>query len=81
MFTCAHPVMSLHDFDSAQEEGIIVKNLTSPWRLGTRGKEWIKIKPDYIENVSFSGWQTHSSDFCSTWVRQVSCAGKAILLS
>lgn len=32
----------------------MVKSLTAPWQVGGRSKSWIKIKPDYVENVSLA---------------------------
>jgi len=30
------------------EEGLVLKNLGSPWALGDRSSSWIKLKPDYL---------------------------------
>ena len=35
------------------EEGIVVKLLDSPWLPGERGKNWVKMKPDYLETADY----------------------------
>lgn len=31
-----------------QEEGLVIKDLTSKWVPGERGNKWVKLKPDYL---------------------------------
>ena len=33
---------------SLQEEGIVVKDLDSPWKTNDRSNSWLKLKPDYV---------------------------------
>lgn len=33
------------------EEGIICKSLDSIWKSDDRSDSWVKIKPDYLENI------------------------------
>jgi DNA ligase-4 len=34
-----------------QEEGVVVKALNSSWVINDRSGAWLKVKPDYLENV------------------------------
>jgi DNA ligase-4 len=34
-----------------QEEGVVVKALDSPWVVADCSGSWLKVKPDYLENL------------------------------
>ena len=62
-------------FESAkamQLEGIVGKKLGSPYRLGKRAKDWVKIKTTYDADVVIGGWSRgegrRSSSFGSLMV-------------
>jgi hypothetical protein len=45
-----------------QEEGIVVKALDSQWRVNDRSNSWVKLKPDYVNQV---GWAPCLPPACS----------------
>lgn len=34
--------------DTLQEEGIVAKQLESPWKADDKSGTWLKLKPDYF---------------------------------
>jgi ATP-dependent DNA ligase len=34
---------------AAQEEGIVIKRMDSPWVLNDRSGSWLKVKPEYVK--------------------------------
>ncbi|OZJ05239.1 hypothetical protein BZG36_02293 [Bifiguratus adelaidae] len=34
-----------------RHEGIVIKNPGSPYRVGERNKDWIKVKPEYVDTL------------------------------
>lgn len=38
------------EISDLQEEGIVVKALDSQWKMNDRRGDWVKMKPDYVEN-------------------------------
>lgn len=42
---CVCVCVTYHVHLHMQEEGIVVKDTTSPWRMNDRGTAWQKIKP------------------------------------
>ncbi|EFJ46726.1 hypothetical protein VOLCADRAFT_92808 [Volvox carteri f. nagariensis] len=55
-WTCSTAQQAQDVYDrtaAAGEEGVVVKALEEPYRLGCRTSTWIKIKPDYLTQGEF----------------------------
>lgn len=44
-------VSSYYDVPSFRHEGIMVKNLDTPYIPDDRSTKWLKLKPDYVDSM------------------------------
>jgi ATP-dependent DNA ligase len=50
----------------AQEEGIVAKQLETPWKADDKSGAWLKLKPDYFDMQEVRVWHVWISLSCSS---------------